>query len=120
MVLDSTGSTDFSRELDKLSGAIETGTTKISLEMEAELYDGSAFKIAPNGRQRRELSILNPTRRNWDVTSLAEGERVLELSLYVILTNDGERIGEDKAIRNAASVSNLSSCGDMLSIFDRH
>ena len=98
LILDSTGNTDFAKELSNQSGSVEQGTTKISMEMEAELYGGSAFKILPERRQRRELSTLNPTRWNWDLTPLREGHHMLELTLYVILTNDGEKLSEDKAI----------------------
>lgn len=97
LVIDTSGSADFDQELDGLPGTVSTGVTPISLQMEAELV-GPAFTIEPEGRQRREISTLNPTRWEWEVTPEREGEHPLEVSLYVVLTKEGEKISEDKPL----------------------
>ncbi len=97
LVLDTTGSTNFTTELNALSGTQVQGTTPTSLVMEAEIV-GPAFDISPPGRQRRTLSKLNPTRWDWSVTPTRGGQHQLEVSLYVIATKDGKSIGEEKAL----------------------
>ena len=97
LVIDTTGQTDFGDELMALPGATVQGETPISLLMEAEIV-GPAFEITPSGRQRRELSQLNPTRWDWEVTPTRGGQHQLEVSLYVIASKGGESIGEEKAL----------------------
>jgi hypothetical protein len=97
LVIDTTGTTDFDAELLALPGVPVRGETPVSLIMEAEII-GPAFDITPSGRQRRELSELNPTRWDWEVVPTRSGEHQLEVSLYVIASRDGERIGEEKAL----------------------
>lgn len=97
LVIDTTGQTDFSAELMALPGVQVEGETPISLIMEGEIV-GPAFEITPSGRQRRELSELNPTRWDWEVTPTRGGEHQLEVSLYVIASRGGESIGEEKAL----------------------
>lgn len=97
LVIDTTGQTDFSAELMTLPGVQVEGETPISLVMEAEIV-GPAFQITPSGRQRRELSELNPTRWDWEVTPTRGGQHQLEVSLYVLASEGGESIGEEKAL----------------------
>ena len=97
LVIDTTGTTNFSDELEALPGTQVTGETPISLIMEAEIV-GPAFKIIPAGRQQRKLSRLNPVRWDWDISPKRSGKHQLEMSLYVVATNKGVSVGEDKAL----------------------
>ena len=104
LVIDSTGSTDFLEELEGLPGAVRKGETLVSVTMEAELV-GPAFKIEPNGRQRKTLSRLNPTRWDWKVTPEQEGSHQLEVSLYVIAPEGESVLGEEKALAERRLIS---------------
>lgn len=97
LVIDTSSTADFNQELGALPGTISEGSTPVSMQMEAELV-GAAFKIEPEGRQRRELSTLNATRWDWQVTPQREGKHPLEVSLYVILTKEGAKVSEDKPL----------------------
>lgn len=97
LVIDTTGETDFEAELMALPGDRVQGETPVTLIMEAEIV-GPAFAITPTGRQRRELSQLNPTRWDWEISPKRSGQHQLEVSLYVIATSAGESLGEEKAL----------------------
>lgn len=121
LVIDTTGKTEFSAELLSLPGSAVQGETPISLIMEAEIV-GPAFEITPSGRQRRQLSKLNPTRWDWGVTPKRSGKHQLEVSLFVIVSRDRSIIGEDKALAErhfiTVSVPPLRSIGIFVSKLD--
>ncbi len=116
LIIDTSGAMDIEQELDGLSGNVITGETPISFQMEAELV-GPAFKIEPVGRQRREISTLNPTRWEWDITPERPGKHPLEVSLYVVVTNEGEKISEDKPLAERQVIDVTVSRLDSLIIF---
>ncbi len=118
VVLNTSDSTDFDKELNNLPGARSTGTTSISMQMEAELV-GSAFSIEPQGRQRREISTLNPTRWEWELTPERGGLQHLEVAVYVILTRNGEKIGEDKPVSAVQGVEVTVSPLDAIIAFTK-
>lgn len=98
LVIDPSSEENPAGHFDSEGGQIEEGVTKIALRMEAEL-SGTTFDIEPKGRVERELSFLNPTRWNWKVRPTAEGERALQLSLYVVLQDSlGKKIAEDNPL----------------------
>lgn len=85
-------------------GEVRQGDTRISLTMEADLA-GSTFKIEPEGRQQRELSLLAPTRWSWNIKPLLGGEHPLQLSLYVMLLDgDGNKVAEDTSLAERRTV----------------
>lgn len=104
LVIDTSGTADFGKEFGPLPGQVASGRTKVSMKMEAEL-SGAAFDIEPKGRIEHELLLSNPTRWDWKVTPRLEGEWPLQLSLYVILTDDtGGKISEDKPLAEQRTI----------------
>ena len=97
LVINSSGTANFEQEFQDMIGSITEGEVPVDAIMEAELV-GPAFTIKPEGRQRRQLSTLNPTRWDWEVTPNRAGTHQLEVSMYVILTLAGEEISEDKPL----------------------
>lgn len=118
LVVNTSDSADFDEEQSGLPGERSSGTTSISMQMEAELV-GSAFMIEPQGRQRREISMLNPTRWEWGITPERGGVQRLEVAVYVILTKNGEKIGEDKPVSAVQGVEVTVSPLDAIIAFAR-
>jgi hypothetical protein len=73
------------------SGRVETTTLKISDQVEATLYGGTAFDVAPSGPQRQWISGKEPTSWIWKITPKVAGLQTLILSFEpVILINGRE------------------------------
>lgn len=119
LVIDTTGTTNFAAELMALPGTPVQSRTPISLIMEAELV-GPAFEITPSGRQRRELSKLNPTRWDWEISPKRSGQHQLEVSLYIIAATGGERLGEEKALAERRVINvTVSRLDSLISIVQK-
>jgi hypothetical protein len=106
LVLGSDGPIDRENHFLGMNGLVRSGQVPLTLFMEAEIV-GPAFTIEPSGRQRREVSSLNATRWDWKLTPRQSGEHQFEVSIFIVLSRDGQKIAEDKplAARQVVQVS---------------
>jgi hypothetical protein len=83
LAVDNTGAADPASALEGLAGSVVQATTKIALNMSADLQ-GSAFKVEPSGQVAKIVTLGNITQWTWFVTPTeCCGKKPITLSLYV-------------------------------------
>jgi hypothetical protein len=98
LVIDPTDTSDPAAALEGLEGSIVEGTTKISLNMSAQLQ-GAAFRMEPDGLQRKLVTSGTPTRWTWFVTPLEAGDdKIITLDVYAHI-QDGDNVLEPFSVR---------------------